>query len=84
MVEVEAPSPALSSRWNLRGSWLVEVVLDVLPNTGLLPAFMSLSMTDHFLMSKASCLVGLGGIGLGPWFTGFTGFEILLTFSTFC
>jgi len=75
VVEVEAPSPALSSRWNLRGSWLVEVVLDVLPNTGLLPAFMSLSM---------DCLVGLGGIGLGPWFTGFTGFEILLTFSTFC
>ena len=59
MVEVEAPSPALSSRWNLRGSWLVEVVLDVLPNTGLLPALMSLSIDCLVGVLNGAFLVGL-------------------------
>ena len=59
MVEVEAPSPAFSSRWNLRGSWLVEVVLDVLPNTGLLPAFMFLSM-DCLVGVLTVCLISVG------------------------
>ena len=83
MVEVEAPSPALSSRWNLRGSWLVEVVLDVLPN---IVGLCGIGLGFPF---PVTCLikVGLCGIGLGFPFpvTCLTeGFEILLTFSTFC